>query len=113
MAIVNSRVTIWGTSPRFLAEIQSHGIVPSMVLSLDNLTDTEDVADLSSLRSMTTTGAVLTVAQNRWVQTPYKAIMSNSQFYEAFPKGVSLASMSGGTDVMCCCISHSRPIVLI
>ena len=48
------RVTDLGTSPRFLHELQKASISP------------RDILDLSSLRSVTSTGMVLTDAQFEW-----------------------------------------------
>ncbi|KAF1833982.1 acetyl-CoA synthetase-like protein [Decorospora gaudefroyi] len=72
------RVTDFGTSPRFLHEIQKRNIVP------------RDLYDLSALRSLCTTGMVLTEAQFEW-------------FYDTgFPAHVHLRNISGGTDLAGC-----------
>ena len=72
------RVTDFGTSPRFLQELQKHAIVPKTLL------------DLSSLRSVCTTGMVLSDAQFEW-------------FYDTgFPSTVHLRNISGGTDLAGC-----------
>jgi acetoacetyl-CoA synthetase len=67
------RVTYFGTSPRYLLELEMSGIQPSGF-------------DLGSLRMVTTTGATLTTEQFRW-------------FYRAFPKSVHLSSVAGGTEI--------------
>ncbi|KAF1954166.1 acetoacetate-CoA ligase [Byssothecium circinans] len=68
-------VTHFGSSPRFLHELQKRSISP------------RDLFDLSSLQAVITTGMVLTDAQFEW-------------FYDhGFPKNVHLANMSGGTDL--------------
>jgi acetoacetyl-CoA synthetase len=67
------RVTYFGTSPRYLLELEMSGIQPSQF-------------DLSALRMVTTTGATLTSDQFRW-------------FYLAFPKIVHLSSIAGGTEI--------------
>ncbi|KAH8594528.1 acetoacetyl-CoA synthetase-like protein [Bisporella sp. PMI_857] len=72
------QVTYLGTSPRWMAELQKNGIVP------------RDIADLSKLQIVTSTGMVLSDQQFEW-------------FYDtAFPKHVQLGNMSGGTDIVGC-----------
>lgn len=72
------RVTDFGTSPRFLHELQKRDIIP------------RDLYDLSALRSVCTTGMVLSDSQFEW-------------FYdEGFPKSVHLRNISGGTDLAGC-----------
>ncbi|KAF2646719.1 acetoacetate-CoA ligase [Massarina eburnea CBS 473.64] len=69
------RITHFGTSPRFLHEIQKNSIIP------------RDLFNLASLQAVMTTGMVLTEAQFEW-------------FYDhGFPKNVHLINMSGGTDL--------------
>lgn len=70
------KVTIFGTSPRWMAEMQRNGIAP------------KDVTDLSSLKMVTSTGMVLSDQLFEW-------------FYDVgFPKAVHLANISGGTDLV-------------
>jgi acetoacetyl-CoA synthetase len=72
------KVTHFGTSPRFLHELQKRNIVPKKLL------------DLSSLSSVCTTGMVLSDSQFEW-------------FYDAgFPSTVHLRNISGGTDLAGC-----------
>lgn len=72
------KVTHFGTSPRWMTEINNHGIKP------------RDVADLSAMRSVTCTGMVLSDQLFEW-------------FYDVgFPKRVQLANISGGTDIAGC-----------
>jgi acetoacetyl-CoA synthetase len=72
------QVTHFGTSPRFLHELQKSNIVP------------KDILDLSALKSVTTTGMVLSDAQFEW-------------FYgTAFPSSIHLRNISGGTDLAGC-----------
>ncbi|TGO15124.1 hypothetical protein BTUL_0044g00630 [Botrytis tulipae] len=72
------KVTHFGTSPRWMAEMQKNGIVP------------KDVTDLSSLHTVTSTGMVLSDQIFEW-------------FYDVgFPKTVHLANISGGTDIAGC-----------
>ena len=74
----SQRVTDFGTSPRFLQELQTRSIVPKNLL------------DLSSLRNVSTTGMVLSPAQFNW-------------FYDtAFPPNIHLRNISGGTDLAGC-----------
>lgn len=72
------RVTDFGTSPRFLHELQKQHISP------------RETHDLSALRSVCTTGMVLSDALFEW-------------FYDtAFPPSVHLRNISGGTDLAAC-----------
>ncbi|KAF2179837.1 acetoacetate-CoA ligase [Zopfia rhizophila CBS 207.26] len=76
--IGEQRVTDLGTSPRYLHELQKHSISP------------REVTDLSSLRSVTSTGMVLSDALFEW-------------FYDTgFPSNVHLMNISGGTDLAAC-----------
>ncbi|KAJ7646856.1 acetoacetyl-CoA synthetase [Roridomyces roridus] len=72
--IGDQRVTMLGTSPRFLAEVQGKGIKPL------------ELASFEALKTMCVTGAVLTSPMFRWTQ-------------QAFGEKVQLASTSGGTDI--------------
>lgn len=67
------KVTYWGTSPRYLLELEQSGIRPSSF-------------DLSRLNLVTTTGATLTGEQFHW-------------FYSAFPRRIHLSSVAGGTEI--------------
>jgi acetoacetyl-CoA synthetase len=70
-------ITIFGTSPKFLATCQKAGLVPA------------EQHDLSWMRTMLSTGAPLETNQFHWV-------------YEAIRQDMQLASISGGTDIMGC-----------
>lgn len=71
-------VTDFGTSPRFLQELQKRDIVP------------KNLWHLSSLRNVGTTGMVLSNAQFEW-------------FYDVgFPSSIHLCNISGGTDLAGC-----------
>ncbi|KAF2685240.1 acetoacetate-CoA ligase [Lentithecium fluviatile CBS 122367] len=73
--LFSERVTDFGTSPRFLHELQKKSLIP------------RNLFDLSSLRSVTTTGMVLSDALFEW-------------FYdEGFPTHVHLRNIAGGTDI--------------
>ncbi|KEF60784.1 acetoacetate-CoA ligase [Exophiala aquamarina CBS 119918] len=67
------KATYWGTSPRYLLELEQSCVKPSSF-------------DLSHLRLVTTTGATLTGEQFQW-------------FYSAFPTQIHLSSVAGGTDI--------------
>jgi acetoacetyl-CoA synthetase len=67
------KATYWGTSPRYLLELEQSGIQPSSF-------------DLGRLKLVTTTGATLTGEQFHW-------------FYHAFPNRIHLSSVAGGTDI--------------
>ncbi|KAG0707114.1 hypothetical protein DFH29DRAFT_898504 [Suillus ampliporus] len=69
-------VTVLGTSPRFLTEVQLRGIKPL------------DIGSFEALREMTVTGAVVTAPLMEWT-------------HEAFGKKLHIGSSSGGTDVFC------------
>ncbi|KAF2841360.1 acetoacetyl-CoA synthase [Patellaria atrata CBS 101060] len=72
------KVTIFGISPRYLHELQKNNISP------------REICNLSSFRTVTSTGMVLSDALFEW-------------FYDTgFPKHVQLANISGGTDIAGC-----------
>lgn len=71
------RITIFGTSPRFLATCEQQGIRP------------REEFDLSALRTIISTGAPLNPPSYRYV-------------YRDVHPDVQLASISGGTDLMAC-----------
>ncbi|OCH93786.1 acetoacetate-CoA ligase [Obba rivulosa] len=67
-------VTVFGTSPRFLSEVQGNSIHPSKLANFD------------ALRVVVSTGAVLTPPLFEWTQ-------------QAFNPTIHLVSISGGTDI--------------
>ncbi|KAE9391898.1 acetoacetyl-CoA synthetase [Gymnopus androsaceus JB14] len=69
-------VSLWGTSPRFLAEVQGRKLIPLKIGSFEGL------------RAMSITGAVVTAPIFQWA-------------YEAFGGKLHVISTSGGTDVCC------------
>ncbi|KAB8264801.1 hypothetical protein BDV32DRAFT_160208 [Aspergillus pseudonomiae] len=72
------RVTHFGTSPRYMYELQKANIQP------------REIADLSSLKMVTSTGMVLPESLFEW-------------FYDqGFPPHVRLNNISGGTDLAGC-----------
>jgi acetoacetyl-CoA synthetase len=76
--ISEQKVTKLGTSPRWMSEMQRNNIAP------------REIADLSALKMVASTGMVLSDQQFEW-------------FYDVgFPKSVHLANISGGTDIAGC-----------
>src|SRR5687767_435388 len=73
----DERITIFGTSPRFLASCEQAGIRPRREF------------ELSALRTIISTGAPLNPSSYRYV-------------YREVKPDVLLASISGGTDLMAC-----------
>ena len=75
-------ITHFGTSPKFLAACNKSELVP------------KEIADLSSLRSLLSTGAPLVPEQFDWV-------------YENVHSDIQVASISGGTDIIGCFLAGS------
>ncbi|KAI9836767.1 MAG: hypothetical protein M1819_000932 [Sarea resinae] len=74
---------MFGTSARFLSDLKSSGLKP------------RELIDLSSLRTVTSTGSTLTADVCNW-------------FYDhGFPSDIHLISMSGGTDMACSLVTGS------
>lgn len=74
--VEEQKVTVLGVSPRWMGELMKRGIAP------------RDEFDLSSLRSVTTTGMVCPDQMFEW-------------FYDtAFPARVHLSNITGGTDIV-------------
>ncbi len=71
------KISIFGTSPKFLSICQSNNYIPK----LNN--------ELTSLKTILSTGSPLTSENFRWV-------------YENVKKDVQLSSISGGTDIISC-----------
>lgn len=69
------RMTYWGTSPRYLQELEMTGLIPRQEV------------DLSSLKMVQTGGSHLAAHQYHW-------------FYHVFPISVHLTSVTGGTDLV-------------
>ena len=76
-AIQDEKITVFGTSPKFLSASESAGRKP------------KEEFDLSSLRTILSTGAPLVGANYDWV-------------YGQVKEDVQLASISGGTDIISC-----------
>jgi acetoacetyl-CoA synthetase len=74
--VADERVTVFGTSPAYLRMCQDAGLVPGREF------------DLSALRAILSTGAVLYDAQFDWVREHVKRL--------------PLQSISGGTDILGC-----------
>jgi acetoacetyl-CoA synthetase len=75
--VERARITVLGTSPKFLATNMAANIHPSKI------------ADLSSLRTVLSTGAPLLVEHYHWLYREVKTDMH-------------VASISGGTDILSC-----------
>ena len=76
-AIAREGITVFGVSAKYIAALDKAGIVPS------------DRVDLSSLRTILSTGSPLAHEGFRYV-------------YENFKQDVCLSSISGGTDILSC-----------
>ncbi|WP_250452808.1 acetoacetate--CoA ligase [Caballeronia sp. ATUFL_M2_KS44] len=74
--VANERVTVFGTSPAYLKMNEDAGLQPGVLY------------DLSALRAMMSTGAVLFDTQFQWVNRHVKPLQ--------------LQSISGGTDIIGC-----------
>lgn len=75
-------VTVFGTSPRWMQEMAKSGIRP------------RDTADLSALRTITSTGMVLSDQLFEWV------------YDFGFPSSIHLINKSGGTDIVSRWVPH-------
>ncbi|MCF4996402.1 acetoacetate--CoA ligase [Pseudomonas syringae] len=78
--IDDERVSVFGTSPKYLATLESSGVKP------------RDSHDLSSLKTLLCTGSALSPQSYDFVYRDFKA-------------DVCLASMSGGTDIVSCFVN--------
>ncbi|NUT84975.1 acetoacetate--CoA ligase [Pseudomonas corrugata] len=78
--IDQQRISVFGTSPKFLAALESQGLKP------------RQTHDLGSLRTLLSTGSAL-------------APHSYDYVYRDFKPDVCLASMSGGTDIVSCFVN--------
>ncbi|WP_330206053.1 acetoacetate--CoA ligase [Pseudomonas sp. AM14(2022)] len=78
--IDDERISVFGTSPKFLATLESSGLKPARS------------HDLSSLKTLLCTGSALSPQSYDFV-------------YRDFKRDVCLASMSGGTDVVSCFVN--------
>ncbi|WP_285415750.1 acetoacetate--CoA ligase [Pseudomonas sp. efr-133-TYG-5] len=78
--IDDERISVFGTSPKFLATLESSGLRP------------RDSHDLSSLKTLLCTGSALSPQSYDFVYRDVKA-------------DVCLASMSGGTDIVSCFVN--------
>ena len=76
-AVDHERIAVFGTSPRYLAACERSGLRP------------HDTHELTSLRTILSTGAPLPESSFNWV-------------YNAVKPDVQLASISGGTDIISC-----------
>jgi acetoacetyl-CoA synthetase len=78
--IDDERISVFGTSPKFLATLESSGVKP------------RDSHDLGSLKTLLCTGSALSPQSYDFV-------------YHDFKRDVCLASMSGGTDIVSCFVN--------
>ena len=77
-----TKITHFGTSPKFLSACSNIGLVP------------KDISDLSNLKSVLSTGAPLVPEQYDWV-------------YDNIKSDIQLSSISGGTDIIGCFLAGS------
>ncbi|MGF6487980.1 acetoacetyl-CoA synthetase [Pseudomonas frederiksbergensis] len=75
--IDDERINVFGTSPKFLTALENNGVKPC------------DSHDLSSLKTVLSTGSALSPQSFDYV-------------YRAFKSDLCLSSMSGGTDIISC-----------
>ncbi|MGH8333165.1 MAG: acetoacetate--CoA ligase, partial [Pseudomonas sp.] len=80
----DERISVFGTSPKYLATLESSGIKP------------RESHDLSSLKTVLCTGSALSPQSYDYVYRDFKA-------------DLCLASMSGGTDIVSCFV-NSNPL---
>jgi acetoacetyl-CoA synthetase len=78
--IDDERISVFGTSPKFLATLESSGAIP------------RESHDLGSLKTLLCTGSALSPQSYDFV-------------YRDFKPDVCLASMSGGTDIVSCFVN--------
>jgi acetoacetyl-CoA synthetase len=76
-AIDAERISVFGTSPKFLSSCRQTGLIPRETNRLD------------SLRTILSTGSPLTADNFAWV-------------YQSVKKDLQLSSISGGTDIISC-----------
>ena len=76
-AIMDEKINVFGTSPKFLTTCENAGIQPGQEY------------DLSSLKTILSTGSPLTTRNFEWV-------------YKNVKQDVQLSSISGGTDIISC-----------
>ena len=77
-----TRITHFGTSPKFLSACSNADLIP------------KDISDLSALKSVLSTGAPLVSEQYDWV-------------YDNINSDIQLSSISGGTDIIGCFLAGS------
>ena len=75
--IDEKKISVFGTSPKFLSICEKNNIIP------------KDIANLNSLNTMLSTGSPLSKDNFGWV-------------YKNVKKDVQLSSISGGTDIISC-----------
>lgn len=75
--IDSEKISIFGTSPKYITGIEKSGLIP------------KEVFNLSSLRTILSTGSPLSRENFKWV-------------YENVKEDIQLSSISGGTDIISC-----------
>jgi len=75
--IEQEKLTVFGTSPKFISLCQNEGVIP------------KKSANLSSLKTLLSTGSPLSKECFEWI-------------YENVKKDLQLSSISGGTDIISC-----------
>jgi len=73
--ISREKVTMLGTSPKWIGEVKKQGIIP------------RDLVDMSHIRTLASTGMMLPDTLFRWI------------YQKGFPPSVHLENVSGGTDI--------------
>ncbi|KAF8444759.1 acetoacetate-CoA ligase [Boletus edulis BED1] len=84
-------VTVLGTSPRFLSELQARNVDPLSIASPS--------VPFTGLREITVTGSVLTAQLMTWT-------------HNAFGRNLHIGSSSGGTDVFCAFVTSVQSFPL-
>ena len=80
--VERTKITHFGTSPKFLSACSNIDLIP------------KDISDLSSLKSVLSTGSPLVSEQYDWV-------------YDNVNSDIQLSSISGGTDIIGCFLAGS------
>ncbi|AWM92567.1 acetoacetate--CoA ligase [Pseudomonas sp. 31-12] len=80
--IDDERISVFGTSPKFLATLETNGVKP------------RESHDLTSLKTLLCTGSALSPQSYDYV-------------YRDFKSDLCLASMSGGTDIVSCFVNSN------
>ncbi len=79
--IDDQKITVWGTSPKFISLFISQGISQGI--------GPKSISDFPTLKTILSTGSPLSPEQFRWV-------------YDHIKRDLMLSSISGGTDIISC-----------